>query len=141
MPIFGPLSPAGEKHIDLSQADTLVVGVTMFDEEAQWQLMLKSRSAGLVPDRDLSPDEIRLVQSVGVVVSASMKYPRADRYGFPDEATRIGFLTWLRTEQRLSSCKTARFRFRSKDRGDDSPMDCLLTVMMPKSPTLQTELF
>lgn len=125
--------PASARSVDFLTYSTIHIGTTMFDEEVPWQL-LRATDPGecnFEPSRDLTDDEVTLLQSHAVVTEAIVVHPRTDRYGLPDVALHLGLLEWLHNEQGLSTVKRSEFELYSEDSGDDTPSSCILTVRMP----------
>jgi len=86
---------------------------------------------GLVREREISREQFDALQRVGTVIEARVRFPRADRYGHPQEATPSGLLEWIELEHSLVTCGAERFRSYFEDFGDD-PADCFLRIWLPK---------
>lgn len=94
----------------------------MFDEEAAWALT----SSGA----DLDDTLMQAIMTQGVVALIEVRYPRADRYGVPEESTEEGAREWLWAEgfQVLQFLEAY-----GEDTGDDSMMRCRITIHVPAS--------
>ncbi len=141
-PEAAPQRP-GEREVDKNATKVIFISATMFDESEPWFL---ANSLGTHPetgapefqnDRELEEDELKAIQEQGIVVGALVCYPRADQWGLPDVAIRLGMLDWLYVEQSMSTCKASEFELYPEDMGDDSPTVCVLTVRIPKTFNIQ----
>lgn len=122
---------AGEREVDILTSHVLFIGAAMFEDEPWYLMRNKDGVLDFERQREITAEELALLELQGVVVEALVRHPRTSHWGLPDVALLDGMLHWLHVEQGFATCRAGSFGLFSEDTGDDSSTSCVLTVRLP----------